>query len=87
MDINAIFKALAEPNRRAILDLLIDGEKMAGEIASQFQISAPAVSQHLKVLTKAGVLNLRRDGTRRLYSINPEAFKTVITYSDTFSPK
>ncbi|GAA3810385.1 ArsR/SmtB family transcription factor [Cellulomonas soli] len=60
-------RAVAEPRRRAILHLVADRELPAGEIAAEFDISRPAVSQHLGVLRSAGLLHERRDGTRRLY--------------------
>lgn len=65
----AALKAIADPNRRRILSLVRDGEMSAGDIASRFEISGPAVSQHLKVLKEAGLVEDRRDGTRRLYSL------------------
>ena len=65
-------KALAEPRRRRILMLVRDGELSAGEIASHFEISRPAVSQHLTVLREAGLVDERRNGTRRLYRARPE---------------
>jgi DNA-binding transcriptional ArsR family regulator len=65
-------KAIAEPRRRAILRLVADGELAAGEIAAAFDVSRTAVSQHLTVLKNAGLLDERRDGTRRLYRARPE---------------
>src|SRR3954452_2508005 len=65
-------KAIAEPHRRAILSLVRDGELSAGEIASHFDVTRPAVSQHLNVLKEAGLVSERRNGTRRLYRIRPE---------------
>ena len=64
--------ALAEPNRRAILQLVASQEMAAGEIAGHFSVSRPAVSQHLSVLKEAGLLVERRDGTRRLYRLRPD---------------
>jgi DNA-binding transcriptional ArsR family regulator len=65
-------KAIAAPNRRAILTLVRDGELSAGEIASHFDVTRPAVSQHLNVLKEAGLVSERRNGTRRLYRACPE---------------
>jgi DNA-binding transcriptional ArsR family regulator len=65
-------RAIAEPNRRRILQLVTAKELSAGEIASRFEITRPAVSQHLGVLREAGLVSQRRDGTRRLYSLRPE---------------
>lgn len=65
-------KAIAEPRRRAILSLVRDGELSAGEIASHFEVTRPAVSQHLNVLKEAGLVSERRNGTRRLYRARPE---------------
>jgi DNA-binding transcriptional ArsR family regulator len=65
--VDAALKAIAEPRRRAILRLVWDAELAAGEIATHFDISRPAVSQHLRVLKDADLVNERRDGTRRLY--------------------
>src|SRR5213082_1184504 len=69
----AALKAIAEPTRRHILVLVRGGERSAGEIASHFDVTRPAVSQHLTVLKDAGLITERRDGTRRLYSANPQA--------------
>ncbi|MGW5575479.1 ArsR/SmtB family transcription factor [Nocardia thailandica] len=66
-----VFRALAEPRRRAILRLVNAAELAAGEIAGAFEISRPAVSQHLAVLREAGLVDERRDGTRRLYRASP----------------
>lgn len=64
---DAALKAIAEPRRRAILRLVWDRELAAGEIASHFDVTRPAVSQHLRVLKDADLVDERRDGTRRLY--------------------
>ena len=65
-------KAIAEPRRRQILSLVRDGELTAGEIASHFDVTRPAISQHLNVLKEAGLVDERRNGTRRLYRVRPE---------------
>jgi DNA-binding transcriptional ArsR family regulator len=64
--------ALAEPRRRAILRLVTEEELSAGDVAAQFDVTRPAISQHLKVLKGAGLVAERRDGTRRMYSARPE---------------
>src|SRR4051794_13402889 len=67
-----VFDAIAQPKRREILRLLASGERTAGDIAGNFAVTQPAISQHLKVLKDSGLLNERRDGTRRLYSVRAE---------------
>jgi DNA-binding transcriptional ArsR family regulator len=77
-------KALAEPSRRRILTLVRDGELSAGEIASHFEVSRPAVSQHLTVLREAGLVDERRNGTRRLYRARPEGLAELKAFLDGF---
>jgi DNA-binding transcriptional ArsR family regulator len=67
-----VFEAIAQPTRRSILRLLAHGELSAGSVASRFEVTQPAISQHLKVLREAGLVAERRDGVRRLYSVRPE---------------
>lgn len=71
------FAALADPTRRRMLELLGGGEVAAGAIAAELPISAPAVSQHLKALREAGLVRVRVDAQRRLYSLDPEALGEV----------
>jgi DNA-binding transcriptional ArsR family regulator len=73
----AALKAIAEPRRRQILRLVRDDELSAGEIASHFEVTRPAVSQHLNVLKEAGLVSERRNGTRRLYRIRPEGIEEL----------
>ena len=80
----AALKAIAEPNRRRILTLVRNKELTAGEIASHFEVSRPAVSQHLTVLKEAGLVHERRNGTRRLYSVRPEGFNEVKSFLEGF---
>lgn len=77
-------RALAEPRRRAILRLVRDREVAAGEIAAHFEVTRPAVSQHLRVLKDAGLVHERRDGTRRLYRARPETIEEVHRFLDDF---
>lgn len=70
--IDGVTRALAEPRRREILELVRERELSAGEIAARFDVSRPAVSQHLTVLRGAGLLEERREGTSRLYRARPE---------------
>ncbi len=65
------FDVLAEPSRRAILDLLRDGERPVGELVDHLSLSQPAVSKHLRVLKDAGMVDVRAEGQRRLYRISP----------------
>lgn len=83
---DAVLRALAEPQRRRILVLVRDGELPAGRIAEHFAISPQAVSQHLRVLKDAGLLRERRAGTRRLYSVRPEAVEPVRAYLEELWP-
>lgn len=80
----AALKAIAEPNRRQILRLVRDGELSAGEIASHFDVTRPAVSQHLTVLKEAGLVRERRNGTRRLYRARPEGLTDLREYLEEF---
>lgn len=80
----AALKAIAEPRRRAILRLVWDAELSAGEIASHFDVSRPAVSQHLGVLKEVGLVSERRNGTRRLYRARPEGLADLKAFLEEF---
>lgn len=82
--IDLVARAIAETHRREILSLTRDGELSAGEIAANFKISRPAVSQHLAVLRGAGLLDERRDGTSRLYRARPEGLAGLRDFMDGF---
>ena len=69
--------ALADPTRRRILEMLADGEAPAGDIAARFEISPPAVSQHLKALRAARLVRVRADAQRRLYRLDPEGWREL----------
>lgn len=73
-----VFRALADPTRRQILEDLRGGELPAGEIARRFAISAPSISRHLGVLKGAGLVTERRDGNRILYSLVEERLATCV---------
>lgn len=77
-------RAIAEPNRRRILELVAGEERSAGEIAAEFSITRPAVSQHLTVLKEAGLVSERREGTRRLYRVRSEGFQDLRSFLDKF---
>jgi DNA-binding transcriptional ArsR family regulator len=82
--VEAALKAIAEPRRRQILTLVRDGELSAGEIAAHFDVTRPAVSQHLNVLKEAGLVSERRNGTRRLYRARPEGLGELKTFLEGF---
>jgi DNA-binding transcriptional ArsR family regulator len=75
-----VFEAIAQPKRREILQLLAAGELSAGEVASHFAVTQPAISQHLKVLRQSGLVTERRDGTRRLYSVRPQGLSDLHSF-------
>jgi DNA-binding transcriptional ArsR family regulator len=72
-----VFDALAQPKRREILRLLAGRELSAGEIASHFAVTQPAISQHLKILKDVELLSERREGTRRVLSVRAEGFEDL----------
>lgn len=72
-----VFRALADPTRRAILDTLRGGQQPAGEIAARFSVSRPAISRHLRVLRRARLLTEIRRGRERLYALNAVPLKEV----------
>jgi DNA-binding transcriptional ArsR family regulator len=71
------FEALAEPNRRRILDVLRTGEQPAGVLVDALAISQPGVSKHLKLLREAGLVSVRADGQRRVYRLEPRKLAEV----------
>jgi DNA-binding transcriptional ArsR family regulator len=77
---DAVFSALSDPTRRAVLDLLRCGSLPAGEIAAAFPVSRPAVSKHLRLLRRARLVNETRRSRHRLYSLNPAPLKAVDTW-------
>ncbi|HEV7770417.1 MAG TPA: metalloregulator ArsR/SmtB family transcription factor [Solirubrobacterales bacterium] len=82
--VDLVARAIAEPRRREILSLVRDRELSAGEIAANFDVSRPAVSQHLTVLRGAGLLSERRQGTSRLYRARPEGLTGLREFMDKF---
>jgi DNA-binding transcriptional ArsR family regulator len=82
--VEAALKAIAEPRRRAILRLVRDAERSAGEIAERFDVSRPAISQHLRVLKEAGLVDERRQGTHRFYRARPETIRDLQQFLEDF---
>jgi len=77
-------QALAQPTRREILQLIRSEELSAGEIAIHFDVSRPAISQHIKVLKDTNLVVERRDGTRRMYRARPEGMSELRKFLDLF---
>jgi DNA-binding transcriptional ArsR family regulator len=73
----SVFAVVAEPSRRQILDLLGEAERPVGELVDQLGLSQPAVSKHLRVLREAGLVQVRGDAQRRLYSVRPEPLRAI----------
>lgn len=84
LPVEAALKAIAAPRRLQILALVRDGELSAGEIAAQFEVTRPAVSQHLNVLKEAGLVSERRNGTKRLYRARPEGLAPLRAFLEEF---
>jgi DNA-binding transcriptional ArsR family regulator len=76
--------ALGDATRREIMERLRTGPRPVGEIAAELPISRPAVSQHLRVLREAGLVTERKDGTRRIYGVEPKAIGDLRAYFDSF---
>lgn len=79
-----VFAALHDPTRRAVLERLRDGPKPVGQIARGLPVTRPAVSQHLKVLKEAGLVDDRSEGTRRIYQIDPKGLGAMRAWLDQF---
>jgi DNA-binding transcriptional ArsR family regulator len=73
----ATFQALADPTRRAVLDMLRSGRLLAGQIARAFPVSRPAISRHLRLLRRAHLVQERREGRHRFYQLNPKPLKEI----------
>lgn len=82
--IDIILQAIVEPRRREILQLIRTRERSSGEIAAHFDVTRPAISQHLQVLVNAGLVTLRKDGTRRLYQARPEGLSELREFLESF---
>ena len=78
MPSDLVFKALADPTRRRVLRLLKDGERTAGQLVEQFDITAPSMSHHFNVLKQADLVFVRRDGQQLYYSLNTTVFQDVL---------
>ena len=76
------FLALADPTRRRIIESLAEGESAFGKLAAQFEISGPAVSQHLKVLREAGLVRVRKDRQRRIYRLHTDGLGELEEWLD-----
>src|SRR5438876_11515973 len=80
-----VFEALAEPTRRAVLDLLARRERSAGELVSAFPaLTQPAVSRHLRLLRESQLVDVRADGTRRVYSLRPAALAELDRWLESY---
>ena len=81
------FAALADPTRREIFERLARRSLSVGELAAQMPVSRPAVSQHLKVLKDAGLVDVRSEGTRNVYAVDPKGVEAMRAYLDRFWSK
>ena len=83
-DMESAFEIIAEPNRRAILSLLVSSEQSVGEIERRLHMTQPMVSKHLRVLRETGFVESTVDAQRRLYRLKPERFQEVDTWLEQF---
>ncbi len=81
---DTVLQALADPSRRAMLEILLDHPASAGELAEALPIARPGVSRHLRVMREAGLVEVRRDAQRRIYSLRPEALVEVDEWLDPY---
>ena len=81
---SATFQALADPTRRAVLDLLRRGSQPAGQIAEAFPVSRPAISKHLRLLRRAHLVREHREGRNRVYQLNPEPLRAVDSWIEQY---
>jgi DNA-binding transcriptional ArsR family regulator len=79
-----MFDVLAEPNRRRILDQLLDRPRTVGDLVAALNVSQPSVSKHLRVLRDAGVVEARKDAQRRVYELRPEALAEVLAWVEPY---
>jgi DNA-binding transcriptional ArsR family regulator len=79
-----VFDALAEPSRRRILELLGSGERSVGELVGPLELSQPAVSKHLRVLREEGLVSVRGEAQRRLYSVRPDSLRALDTWLEPY---
>jgi DNA-binding transcriptional ArsR family regulator len=82
--VESVFEVIAEPNRRAILNLLVSSQQTVGEIERRLCMPQPTVSKHLRVLREAGFVEARVDAQRRLYRLRPEPLQEVDAWLDPF---
>lgn len=80
-----VFRAIADPTRRSIMALLAKGEQSLGDIASNYEMTRPAVTKHLKVLEQGGLIRVRAQGRERLHTLQTEALRTVSDWLSFFS--
>jgi len=85
--LNDAFKALADPTRRKILELLSENDRNAGEIADYFNISKPSISHHLNILKNAGLISDERQGQNIVYSLNTTVFEDMVKWFFDFTNK
>ena len=81
---DAVLKALADPSRRTVMAMLKDESATAGELAEALPIARPGVSRHLRVLREAGLVEVRQEAQRRIYSLRPEALAEVDVWLDDY---
>lgn len=79
-----VFAVLADPTRRHLLDLLRDGERSVNELVDEVDIHQPGVSRHLRILHDAGLVHVRKDAQRRLYSVRPEPLREIDDWLDDY---
>jgi DNA-binding transcriptional ArsR family regulator len=81
-----VFRAVADPTRRAMLDLLREADRSVRELARPFRMSQPAISQHLRVLREAGLVRARQAGRQRLYRIDPRPLQELYQWAARYKP-
>ena len=84
-DLDAVFLALADPTRRALLDAMRSGRRTVTELAAPFPVGLPAISKHLAVLERAGLIARERDGRRRRCSLRPEPFARLTAWTEHYT--
>ena len=77
MNADAVFEAVAEPTRRAVMALLADGEHSVNDLVARFEVTQPAISHHLRILREAGLVKARRAGRQRLYRLHGRPLREI----------